>query len=760
MSIFKKYRALGKETFSAPVTSKMAAIPMESGLIAVALIIRSRDGPRFVYHYPPRPSTKATDRDVLWGTDLHNGNLTNASLPNHDSDDSDLEERQNLALKTRLSNLDLKGTADKYDKGKKKSHHVDIEELEGDDHFEASSGEHVVPWEHLFEFHTNDLESILTPSRAYHKKKFDLSLDPLHFVSYPMHIREDGLWKKKKIKKSKKPSRSTDSLEKTSVDSSSKTEVAKHIIDNESEDGDDHGGMTMFNVVFIMDIGKEGADTRVNEMYDHIVKKFNKALKHAQASSDYVWKESEMILSMKEKAREESKYFVVNIDHRTQANATLGRPMSWLWNEISIKSTLACAIRDIYKAASSNKIATIHFAATPPLDLSLQIPFPTFLTRLPSPTEKALPGMLVTSANPMINDEGEEDPSHLNKHFALLLLDDEAKIIAEIQADNTELSAPLIECIRLCKPTLSFYQVAQTNSIDCSSLLILAQHLIYYRRAIAFPPLHAREVYIVSPNCDSRKLPLACVTWKKAFPLAPSLPSFLAALSAAPRPYKTFAPSKDHRPTYIDMLAWLIRGGWVTQLRTFAWILIWPELVYEVDYQLKGEALEKAKKASKSNSGSSESNESTDESSSDMKFDSSDSHIPMTTAQAAENARLERLAQKLAREAAEDAAAFAKMPKPVATDHPSCNNAEHLQTIAPYIIKDPHKVSHEESLYIKALGDRFKDVKAKEYWPRFTKYFNGIEAMEMIALRENMKRKETMTIITHYQEHLLVCKHW
>lgn len=46
---------------------------MESGLVAVALVIRSKDGPQFVFHYPPRPAIKAKDRNALYGTDLHNG---------------------------------------------------------------------------------------------------------------------------------------------------------------------------------------------------------------------------------------------------------------------------------------------------------------------------------------------------------------------------------------------------------------------------------------------------------------------------------------------------------------------------------------------------------------------------------------------------------------------------------------------------------------------------------------------------------------
>lgn len=277
---------------------------MDLGLIAVALVIRSRDGPRFVFHYPPRPSTKATDRDVLYGTELHNGNLNDPNKANDDSDDSDLEDRQNIALKTRLSQMDLNGT----DKGKKSSHHVEIEDLEGDEHFETPSGEHVVPWEYLFEFHTSDLESILTPARAYNKKKFDLSLDPLHFVTYPFHIREDGFWKKKKTKKPKKSSKETEAVDVPATETLEKSKPAAQSGCNDSDDEDDHGGMTMFNVVFILDVGKSGAQNRIDEMYDHIIKKFNKALNHAQATSNYVWTESEMILNMKEKAREESMY--------------------------------------------------------------------------------------------------------------------------------------------------------------------------------------------------------------------------------------------------------------------------------------------------------------------------------------------------------------------------------------------------------------------------------------------------------------------
>jgi len=124
-----------------------------------------------------------------------------------------------------------------------------------------------------------------------------------------------------------------------------------------------------------------------------------------------------------------------------------------------------------------------------------------------------------------------------------------------------------------------------------------AQHFIFWRRAIAIPPLHARDIYILSPNCDLSRLPQAAARWARQFPLAPALPNFLADLSVAPRPYKIHCPSKAHRPLYMTMLAWLMRGGWVTQLCTFAYVVVWPEIIYEVEYALEAEAIAKARRA-------------------------------------------------------------------------------------------------------------------------------------------------------------------
>lgn len=287
-----------RSSISDPETSyeKMASSTAfaDPGLIAIALVIRSRDGPRFVYHYPRQPITKASQRETRYGTELDDEPITEDETDaNNETDDSDLEDGGFQAHQA-IGKLSLNA--------KNRKNKSQMGDVEDDDHFDSPQGEHIVPWEHLGEFLTTDLESILTPSRAYHKRKFELSLDPLNFVSYPMHIREDGLWKKKKPKKSRKTKNQDSGTGDTG--SENKETIAEKA--EGSDDGDDHGGMTMFNVVFVLNVPKDEEDERIQEIYEHVIKKFNKALNHAQASNNYVWKESEKILAMKEKAREES----------------------------------------------------------------------------------------------------------------------------------------------------------------------------------------------------------------------------------------------------------------------------------------------------------------------------------------------------------------------------------------------------------------------------------------------------------------------
>ncbi|KAL1878715.1 Nitrogen permease regulator 3 [Diaporthe australafricana] len=864
----------------------LPALPNSSNFLGVALVInRNRDGPRFVFHYPPHivPVEERHNEGGEDGVDEDDVLLERAAAPMDGSSPYNLNVSEMLPW-------------------------------DQDNHIITDSGTQIVPWEHVAGLPTKDLESILTPARPYHKTLFQISLDPLYFVSYPIHKPENGIWKKKKSKKRENQQRHKNSdVSKRDDDQLSphedpidgdhgarKGETAddednidvRDMADKsaagagkpQDESEDKVSSMTMFNLVFILNPRKHEAKDLIETMYSNIIRKVNKAYKYVQQRSDFVWKESKKILSMKDKAREEK------------------RKMSVLWEEILQSSSLAASMQDLYDAISRNKIAALQLdTGEATVTHSVQIPVPFHISDLPPlDREEDSRGLWITTANSFGGDsDAFEEPHYLDKNFALLLMDDDKKIISELSADPDETTLSMIEFVRHSKPTMSFHQVAQqtNNILTLGQVRKFAQHFIFWRRAIAIPPLHARDVYVLSPNADMKALPKASAYWARQFPFAPALPNFLADISAAPRPYKWFCPSKSFRPSYLQMLAWLMRGGWVAQLCTFAYVVVWPEILYEVEYALEAEEVAKAKRAqvaavddlehgspdtpvgaARNRRGSGRSSDmmagsvealasstSTlqqagsvagtalersigDLSSISIGEEAQPSPLPSSPStsvvlrdasapgsevqsptsatshgrpqsqptlaeQVAEKARLERIADKLARELAEKATAHARKAAPRATDHPSVNKAPHLAQLSPHIIVDAKKATGKESLYLSAIARRLRDkktaapplsskknkIKAQQpnlgegakraaaasvaggkdgkaggdskgaadwdervaiTWPVFCKYFNGRSALERIALQEEMKRKDVWNLLTAMSEYLQCVRHW
>jgi nitrogen permease regulator 3-like protein len=585
-------------------------LPTPSNFLAVALVInRSRDGPRFVFHYPPHVTATRHNR-----SSDHDGSLGDGIGEVDDEGDLFLERA------SRLPSMD-NGTTNADDAGRSVGRSgSQSSQWHQDEHIFTESGSQLVPWESVAGFPTKDLESILTPARAYHKRLFQISLDPLHCVSYPIYAPESGKWKKRrKVAVKDDGDHETDGAVTDGNASAAAISDAEHIETKDmardavtiapslkaDEPEERPSSMTMFNLVFILNPNKNEVNELVNSMFTHIIKKTNKAFKYVQQRSDFVWKESKRILALKDKAREDR------------------RSMSSLWSEILATSSLAASMHDIYEAVSQNKIATLTLDGVdgPAVAHSVQIPMPFHTADLPQEGEANLRGLWLTTANSFLDDDTIEDPALLDKTFALLLLEDEKKILSELKDQYTEPAAPLdpsaanptnesdtvtvsaaaatmLEFVHHAKPTLSFHQVSQSSSRVLSPTQVrkYAQHFIFWRRAMAIPPLHARDMYVLSPNADTSRLPEASRDWSRAFPMAPDLPKFLGDLSAAPRPYKAFCLHKVHRPLYLEMLAWLMRGGWVTQLCTFAYVVVWPEIIYEVDYAIEAEEIAREKR--------------------------------------------------------------------------------------------------------------------------------------------------------------------
>jgi hypothetical protein len=200
-----------------------------------------------------------------------------------------------------------------------------------------------------------------------------------------------------------------------------------------------------------------------------------------------------------------------------------------------------------------------------------------------------------------------------------------------------------------------------------------------------------------------------------------------------------------------------MRGGWVTQLCTFAYVVVWPEIRYEVEYEVEADELKAAERMDAQQAGRGPVVESSDEHSGP---ESGSAQVLTVGEQVAEKARLERMADKAQREAAEKATAHARKLPPQATEHPSVNDGPHLARMQPHIILDAKKATGKDSAYLSAIGKRFKDDKVAAAWPKFWKYLNGQYPVERIALQEDMKRKEAWALLTAMSEYLLCVRHW
>lgn len=276
-------------------------LPNASNLLGVALVVnRSRDGPRFVFHYPPQ---------IQYGKKRQ---ITLAPGSTEDELDDDDEVLLNQIVRPPF----FEGTS---------SSMPDLQAWNHDDHIETDSGSHVVPWEHVAGYPTRDLESLLTPSRAFHKRLFHVSLDQLCLVSSPVFVPENGVWRKQKRQPKSKPPKSPENGADSTVTRDGQPSVVMtpdvpQFEANDAPAADDAGGghgldeaeekrsgMTMFNLVFILKPSKHDAKELAETLYTHIIRKINKLFKYSQQKTDFVWKESKRILTLKDKSREESK---------------------------------------------------------------------------------------------------------------------------------------------------------------------------------------------------------------------------------------------------------------------------------------------------------------------------------------------------------------------------------------------------------------------------------------------------------------------
>ncbi|KAK2755893.1 Nitrogen permease regulator 3 [Arachnomyces sp. PD_36] len=820
------------------------ARPPDPCLVAIILIVQSRAGPRLVYHYPPNPSIPSpTSRrnQTRQQQKTHTNNHDSSSSTDEDGSSSDdaaegeasgssaapgKASRQHTAGGGSGSGGSGRGLMSGDDSASSGSelHPTPVvvkrrgtptpdrerHSSAGGDGGGGDAGEgYKPPWETLLGLHIDVWEKLLSPSRTWHKRRFEVGINDLAFVGWPVFVREDGLWRKKKKRKEKRAERTSwaggELGDNTDGDGGAREDgdedvprvnepegmisgerkaararegEGKHAKTQDPLNGA-HDAMSMFNVVFVLNPPVLEYSIRIKEKYESVIKKFGKALKWEQARGDYVWSEAQTILHLKERARE---------NHSSPSS---------LYAELVAKSSLAKAISTIYTSISTSRIASVTL--TPRVSISLQIPPLTSTSYLPTGTEPSYPGLWLTTADsvsPADDDtvtEASTPNQVLAKHFSLLLLDNEANILRDIEASAGSLGRPLAHYIRSSKPTKTFAQVSALSGIPLRDIQILASHLVYWRRARAVPPLNQRDTYIVSPNADMSKLSIATTAYAAAFPTMPSLPKMLSALSGPPRPYASLIPSRDHKETYFQILAWLLRGGWVTQLRTFAWVKVTPAVKTTVQEAIRKEELEKKRFMNGNGNGNHNKNNNTksppppqpttspprplsshsrrspsSSSSSSSLLDSGD-ETPVPN----KHTRI-RPSFSLLRQHSHQSAIHHPQPPPAPQQAPPHQAPENRPLSS--LILHPHRASPLETRWLEQIITNLttspshhqpttsssppspstpspnatssgNDIDLRTHWTSFSKYFNGKDAMEKIVVLEGLKRKVVWRVL-------------
>lgn len=506
----------------------MDALPTH-GLIAVLLIVRSKQGSKLVFHYPAVPNSSKGGSNQNFCSDL----------------DSDLDLDDEDSIASNLSQNNSNGN------GGEACRHLGEDTSNADDDRDCET---------LFGYNFETLESLMSPGRWLNRKKFEVSLEGMTFVGHPVFADASGNWSKENAVNNSNVDLQNDNMDDTDgandwVPLTHEGTVANHTanITNAAQDPtgiithdfthiadsfDTNDGaplgtsmnststlsgaaidqMTMFHVIFAT--YTESSVTAGN-LYMNVAKKLSKALHLCQKQDGYVSLESQKILSLKAKGN--------RMKLTTES----------LWAQLVESSELAWGMKEIYEKVNSGLVARIRINGT---EISLYCP---------------------------AGSKAAVDVQELHPHSGLLLLEDKDILLRELSHPD---SSPLAYFIREQTPTKSLLKHSTILDIPLKDIIYLAQHLLKWRKARSIMPLHPRNTYVVSPQARVEVVPELVPIYARRFAGLPPLPQMLKMLSGRPIKYGLLIPSKDHRAPFMDILAFFVRHGLVIQLKTYGWI--------------------------------------------------------------------------------------------------------------------------------------------------------------------------------------------
>lgn len=273
---------------------------MVNSLLAILLVINSSRGSHFVFHYPKVPQRRdeieqvrrESDLDEEFGDDLlENDVITWPYGPTEDFDNRSFRSR-------------LEEDNEEYDFNSKKQANNNT----GNDEIERNE------MNQLFGFETRLLADIFCP-RHKGLAKFQLSIDDLTFVGQPVFLKTADTNKRGTYSGDRDLRKKIDDND-NSTDLDNNEELQEQLSDAQNEEQippsvasditssthsmQQHLHVTFFHLVFVLEPPELELCRQVDDIYNNIITKLTAALRYEQLRCDYVGKETELILSLRE----------------------------------------------------------------------------------------------------------------------------------------------------------------------------------------------------------------------------------------------------------------------------------------------------------------------------------------------------------------------------------------------------------------------------------------------------------------------------
>lgn len=298
-------------------------LPPNPSLVALVLIIKTRTGVHPVFHYPPNPGHERPHIKL----DYENSFDEEFSDSSPDDGYSSVEDERPNNDRDATSTGHT-GDGDIDESGSASPQKVDMigwrrPDVSRDGFLGLPVGVH----------------HFLCPASTAHMKRFEMSIDRRVFLGRPIFSRIDVVGQRKKRPRASKsakndveakssltgemgdgkayrtPVQLDDDLGETTgndtdIEGQENTEWNDSQIEDDTEEQTEDQNMTapkprevlsMFHVVFVMNPPAFEYQLRVDEMYNHVVKKFTRALKWEQSRSNYVLNEARKIRELQAK---------------------------------------------------------------------------------------------------------------------------------------------------------------------------------------------------------------------------------------------------------------------------------------------------------------------------------------------------------------------------------------------------------------------------------------------------------------------------